>query len=224
MSELNLLQKLVEIRKSIDVFKKDTEGYGYSYVSGSQILRKIKDKMDEHQVLLIPHIGDMQDTTYDYQVWDKENSKLKDKTDFVVKGDMHYEWINAENPEETIKIPWKIYGQQDDISKAYGTALTYSERYFLLKFFGVPTDEEDPDARPTNNRGKGSQKASDKQLNFINTLIEKVSNKHGVGVSEVYDKLKGTLKTENELENFTSQEASAAIKLLQEWQKKKKGA
>ena len=39
-------------------------------------------------------------------------------------------------------------GQQtDDISKAVGTAMTYNERYFLLKFLGLPTDEDDADAK-----------------------------------------------------------------------------
>ena len=33
------------------------------------------------------------------------------------------------------------------ISKAHGTALTYAERYFLMKFFNIPTDEDDADAK-----------------------------------------------------------------------------
>ena len=42
-------------------------------------------------------------------------------------------------------------GQQtDDISKAVGTAMTYNERYFLLKFLGLPTDEDDADAKGAN--------------------------------------------------------------------------
>ena len=60
---MNLHQKLVEIRKEIDVFKKDTEGYGYSYVSGSQVLSKIQEKMNELGVLLYPTVTEMQDTT-----------------------------------------------------------------------------------------------------------------------------------------------------------------
>ena len=43
---MNLHEKLVEVRKSIDSFIKDTDGYGYKYVSGSQILEKIKKKIN----------------------------------------------------------------------------------------------------------------------------------------------------------------------------------
>ena len=44
-----------------------------------------------------------------------------------------------------IRIPYFFTGIQDDSSKALGSALTYSERYFLLKFFNIPTDDDDPD-------------------------------------------------------------------------------
>ena len=53
---MNLHQKLVEIRKNIKGFSKDTKGYDYIFVSGTQILRAVKDKMDELGVLLVPEI------------------------------------------------------------------------------------------------------------------------------------------------------------------------
>lgn len=139
---MNLWQKLVAIRKDIDVFVKNGKSYGYDYVTGSQILHKIKNNMDELQVILMPKMGEHKTWQYSYK-----SKKGKDTTDFVIEGDGFYEWINAEKPEERETIPWKFFGQQDDISKAYGSALTYSERYFLLKFFGVPTDEDDADAK-----------------------------------------------------------------------------
>ena len=43
---MNLHEKLVEIRKEVINFSKDTEGYGYKYVSGSQAIAKIRDKME----------------------------------------------------------------------------------------------------------------------------------------------------------------------------------
>src|SRR5690625_2096423 len=110
---MNLHEKLVEIRKEIDVFTRDTQGYGYQYVSGSQVLSKIQDKMNELGVLLFPSMSDIEDTTYDYV-----NHKGEERTDFVIKGNMLYVWQNADDPEDAIKIPWKLYGQQDDISKA----------------------------------------------------------------------------------------------------------
>lgn len=150
---MNLYEKLVEIRKEVINFSKDTEGYGYKYVSGSQAIAKIRDKMDELGIILVPGVGDTITSTYDYI-----NSKGKECTDHVVSGDMSYTWINAEEPSETLIVPWKLYGAQDDISKAFGSGLTYSERYFILKFFQAPTDDADPDNRDTSNWGTGAKK------------------------------------------------------------------
>ena len=78
---MNLWQKLIEVRKEIDNFVKDTKGFGYQYVSGSQVLSKIRPKMDELRVLLKIETDDILWTTFDYK-----NSKGEDKTDFVIAG------------------------------------------------------------------------------------------------------------------------------------------
>ena len=175
--KLNLHQKLVEVRKSIHGFNKDKKSgsgnFGYEYVSGSQVLRAIKGKMDELGVLLIPEID------YDTMKWEKHNYKTKngsDKTDFIITMKMNYTWVNAELPDDKITIPWVCIGQQtDDIAKAVGTAMTYNERYFLLKFLGLPTDEDDADAKeikadkPTqlNTTDRWTNKLSDKQISRL---------------------------------------------------------
>lgn len=140
---LNLYQKIVEVRKLAEGFSKDGASYGYTYVTGNQVLGKIKNKMNELNLLLFPSTKIGEHHTHAYKT-----AKGKDVLDFVVKGEMSYTWINGDDPSEREVISWAYYGQQDDISKAYGSALTYSERYFLLKCLGLPTDEDDPDAKP----------------------------------------------------------------------------
>ena len=149
---MNLYQKIIEVRKIASGFSKDTKGYGYDYVSGNQILNKIKDKMNEVGLILQPsaQVGE-------HQLFCYTNSKGQDKVDIQVWGSMSYTWINAENPEEREIVSWAYYGQQDDISKSFGSALTYSERYFLLKYFGLPTDEDDPDGKDTTGKKTKSQ-------------------------------------------------------------------
>jgi hypothetical protein len=213
---MNLHQKIVEIRKEIDAFSKDTQGFNYSYVSGSQALGKIQDKMNELGVLLYPEMDELQHSTFDYQQYNKKTKQMDDKTDFVISGNMKYVWQNAENPEEKILINWNIYGQQDDISKAFGSALTYSERYFLLKFFNAPTDDDDPDTRQTP-KGKGSygnNKASSKQLDFVQNLLKgKVTKEHTY--EALYTGIKKRLNTDVDMESWTPQQASQAIGILQ---------
>lgn len=140
--ELNLYQKIADVKANIDGFTKDTKGYNYSYVSGSQILHRIRSKMVEHNLLLVPSTSNEQWTTHSYK-----NKKGYEVVDFVVEMDLNYKWINADNPEEQLDISYHAFGQQSDISQAHGTALTYAERYFLMKFFNIPTDEDDADAK-----------------------------------------------------------------------------
>ena len=176
--KLNLHQKLVEVRKSISGFSKDAKAgnnnyVGYEYVSGSQVLRAIKGKMDELGVLLVPEVD------YDTMKWEKYNyttTKGANKTDFIITMKMNYTWVNAEFPDDKITIPWVCIGQQtDDIAKAVGTAMTYNERYFLLKFLGLPTDEDDADAKEIHEVGHQlnveskwtNSKLSDKQISRL---------------------------------------------------------
>jgi hypothetical protein len=173
---MNIYQKIVEIRKSIDVFEKDAKGHNYKYVSGAQVLGKIKSKMDELGVVLEPHLLNQSHHLHTYK------TKYSEITDFVVTGDMKMIWINADEPTDKIEIAWQMAGQQDDISKALGSGLTYSERYFLLKYFGVPTDEDDPDAK------KKQETPKPKKQDENGTEIVDYKRAVGIMLMELYGK------------------------------------
>lgn len=211
--EKNLHQKLVEIRKSIVALKKDGSSHGYTYVKGEQLLSAIKEKMDELEVILMPQVNDQSHSTYDYTT-----SGGKDKTDFIVTASMRYVWINATDPQQTLEIPWQLLGQQDDISKAFGSGLTYSERYFLLKFFGVPTDSDDPDSGENTKRIKGSSSnglASHKQKSYLKKLLDETQKKNGTTSEIAWATLQKRIEVQKSLDQFTSRDASKAIEYLQ---------
>ena len=146
MEKLNIHQKIVEVRKSIQGFHKDGESFKYKYVTGNQVLGKIKEKLDELGIIIVPVISETKHEVFNYK------AKGQDKTDFIVSGVIAYKWINADDPKDYLEIPFYFAGQQDDISKAFGSGLTYSERYHLLKVLSVPTDSDDPDARDTSGK------------------------------------------------------------------------
>ena len=153
MSDLNLYQKLIEIKKCLPRLKKDAKGYNYNYVSGASVLAQIQDKMNELGVLLVPSVTG-KNLHLDHYEATNSYGKTATKEVRIVEADMIMTWIDAESKEK-FEVPWLCFGEQDDASKAFGSGLTYSERYFLLKFFNVPTDEDDPDA--------GKEKAERKQ-------------------------------------------------------------
>lgn len=156
-TKMNLFLKLVELKHRVEGFYKDAKSFGYSYVSGAQVQDKINPIMYELKLLFLPKNAK-------HRGWSKHeylNKKSEEMLDFIVEGDLDYFWVNAENPEEKWEINWQYYGAQNDISKAFGSALTYSERYLLLKSLGLPTDEEDPDSRDTS--GKTTKKTTQPQ-------------------------------------------------------------
>ena len=169
---MNIYQKLVEVRKTITAFTKDTKGYNYTYVSGTQILGSIKAKMDELGIILETHLLNQNHEQFNYK--DKYG---KDKIDLIVWGEMKMVWVNADDPTDRAEIHWQMLGQQDEISKALGSGLTYSERYFLLKYFGAPTDADDPDSKqPKNDTPAPKPKKwemSKEQLAKISELAQK---------------------------------------------------
>lgn len=152
--KLNLYQKIVEVRKSIGgIYKDNTAGKGskfsYNYVSESQILSKISDEMDNQNLLLIPSIT--------------HRETRKEGNQYIVELDLNYKWINGDNPTEILEIPYFTAGQQSDASKALGTALTYGNRYFLLKMFNLATDEDDADAKPQQSQKQKKQPQQQRQ-------------------------------------------------------------
>ena len=87
-----------------------------------------------------------------------------------------YVWINADKPEEQLEIPFYAVGQQDDVSKAHGTGLTYAERYFLMKFFNIPTDEDDADAKEKQEKyANSSNQLKDILRDEVNKFIQIVN-------------------------------------------------
>ena len=134
-----IYKKLLEIQKRVKGLAKDKQGNSYSYVSGSKALGVIRPAMDELGVLLIP---DVEDATYTRQ--DYSTSKGQ-KTEIFVSLSMKFTWVDTESGE-TLEVKWASSGQ-NAFDKGLGSALTYGERYFLLKFFHIQTDYDDVDAR-----------------------------------------------------------------------------
>lgn len=146
MEKLNIHQKLVEIRKEVTSLTKENDSDQYKYVSSSQVLHAVRAKMDELYVLLVPRIVGHELGKSAIEYYDKEGRVSKRTTTYFTELDMTMTWVNAENPSETIECSW--YGQGVDIAgeKGVGKALTYGEKYFILRQFNIPTDADDPDA------------------------------------------------------------------------------
>lgn len=174
--KLNLFQKIADVKKSIEGFTKDTKGFNYNYVSGSQVLHSIRAKMEEHNLLFIPRIENAEYKEIEVLV------KGQKKPNILVAVTLTYTWIDADNPTDKFDIPFYAIGHQDDASKALGTALTYSERYLLMKQFNIPTDEDDADAKQK--KEQYAPKATAEDIGRLKTAIKELVNHSKEGTTD----------------------------------------
>ena len=101
-----------------------------------------------------------------------------------------YRFVNTENPDEYIEIT--TYGDGvDSQDKAPGKAMTYSDKYALLKAYKIQTGD-DPDANASEPLARIEKKqASDAVKNVIKTLCEK----HDVNLAKWLSQNNTTLET-----------------------------
>lgn len=166
-SQLNIYQKLAKVQKAVDILKKDKKGYGYDYTSEVELLPKINDALEEYGLTLYPGVvqGTSSVQPYSYEKIKKGVSETINE--FLVTADMVFTWVNNDNPDEKIIVPWAMAGNQADSSQAFGSGLTYSNRYFLLKYFRCATTTDDPDFIR-------SKQKEDKAKNELGGILEEV--------------------------------------------------
>ncbi len=176
MSEqMNIYQKLAKIRKPVEVIKKNRRGYGYTYVDEEEILSKITGLMGKYNVSLVPNIvhGSAIVEPYHYvKTKTTKDGKVYEEhvNEVMVRADMDWIWVNDEDPEDRVVVPWFFVGSQTDASQAFGSALTYASRYFLLKYFNVATSDDDPD----NWRSRQKEAESEEDRLIARKIVEQV--------------------------------------------------
>jgi len=138
---MGIYEKLLEVRKSVDYLQKtETGNQGAKYVDPAVLVKKIRDKMNDAGLILTPSLEGS--TVEQIPMPTKSNSEAMG---FLFKSPATYTFVDVESGEK-LDIPWFITGKHgQDPAMAGGAALTYFERYFLLKFFQIPTSKDDPE-------------------------------------------------------------------------------
>lgn len=139
---MSLIQKLACIRTMADVAAKSKRGYNYSYEDITDILAKVTAGMNKYDVSLVPSIvpGTVEvskQTITNTKVDKTGQARDVTTTEMLVQADMQFQWINNDNTEDTLTVPWFVTGSQADPSQAFGSGLTYCTRYFLTNFFQI---------------------------------------------------------------------------------------
>lgn len=212
---MNIYQKLIEVRKEVPYIQKADKGHQYNYTGSSRVLGSLKAKMDELGLLLIPKIlsKEVHQTT--------EEKNGKQVTTYFTELTMEFTWVNAEKPEEQITVPWYAQGIDTAGEKGVGKALTYAEKYFLLKQFNIATDKDDPDAfqqkiedsRPEPPKPKP---ITQQQVGQIKLMTEQLKS-YGMSNEDVKNCLELEIGKFDKMTSLDTEKANKAIEFMTVW-------
>jgi hypothetical protein len=133
-----IYKKLLEIKKKVPYLQKDKKGFNYTYVTPTQVCATLNPLLNECGLILITNIIDSK--SYEVSVPTKNDPN---KREWKFDLDIIFTWADVETGDR-VDIAWKSSGCNGE-DKGLGSALTYAERYFMLKQFNIPTDNDDPD-------------------------------------------------------------------------------
>lgn len=140
-----LVEKLAKLQSDIKGIKKDgivTGGASYSFIKDEDVQREIAQEMAKEGIVLnISFIPDTIKTKEKTMTTKSGASKIKYEFEAI----MHYQFMYK---DEIVQGFFPVAGSQfDDVEKSMGTALTYSKRFFLIKYFHIGDPVHDEDAK-----------------------------------------------------------------------------
>lgn len=163
---MTIYKKLLEIQKKVTELGKNAESFGYNYVTGGKLLEHIKPLMNENGLLLKQEVvvHSKEQVVYKTKKGDEKLEYLHDVT-------YRFTWIDTDTGETDESLFYAC--GMNDFEKGAGAAHTYAERYFLLKFFHIKTDEDDPDLKDNHKSGSKNTPSNQNYSNQESDLDRK---------------------------------------------------
>lgn len=147
IKSLNIYEKMMLITEEMGVVEKNlkvqvTQANSYKAVSERDILDNVKPLEKKYRVYSYP----VDRKVIENDILTKEteyNGKTTRTNTFYMRLEITYRFVNIDKPEEYIDI--KTYGDGLDTGdKAPGKAMTYGDKYALMKGYKISTGD-DPD-------------------------------------------------------------------------------
>lgn len=169
VKELNIYQKMSLATSKIQtVTKKLKVGEGtkgeYKAVRETDVLNAVKPIEAEVGIYSYPadrKLLQAERVTFKNKYGDTEN--------FVIKLETTYRFVNIDKPDEFIEI--KTYGDGvDSQDKAPGKAMTYADKYALLKAYKIATGD-DPDKNKSAKLNKAEEELILIYMDKLNKLV-----------------------------------------------------
>lgn len=149
---MSIYEKLLEMQRRVDNVVKDGKNTSdkYDFASDENVLDTFRPMMDELSLLLIPQVS---------SAALHEGQTKSGTVRYLTEMWFNMIWCDVETGEQ-LAVPWYAQGVDLAGEKGVGKAATYAEKYFLLKFFHVPTKRDDPDSDPRTASGEKRQRGT----------------------------------------------------------------
>lgn len=175
LKELNIFQRMLEITNELGTVAKNlnvaiTKNNQYKAVGEVDILNAVKPLEAKYGVYSYPHETEIvqQDLITTYTTY---NNQRNERQQFLIRLERVYRFVNVDKPSEYVEV--KSYGDGLDTGdKATGKAMTYADKYALMKAYKISTgDDPDQDAsEEVQAKPKNAGNATDKQIGMIRNL------------------------------------------------------
>lgn len=110
----------------------------YNYVSGAKLLGVVRPLMDKLGLILTQEVVDIKNEPITYMTRNGE------KTEMFTTVHIRFTWVDTDDGSQVVNDFFA--NGMNAWDKGLGSALTYAERYYLMKTFHIATDEDDVDA------------------------------------------------------------------------------
>ena len=199
IKKLNIYEKMSLITDEIGVIEKNlnvqvNKNASYKAVSERDVLDNVKPIEKKYRVYSYPaerEIVDRDTLVKETEFTDSrtDNTTITRTNSLFMRIETIYRFVNIDNPDEFVET--MVYGDGVDTGdKAPGKAMTYADKYALMKAYKLSTgDDPDKDASPEEGYKKAPTKsaivkATKGQLDVLNKLSdadkEKIYTKYSV--------------------------------------------
>ena len=171
---MNIYEKLSNITSEIKTVNKNLEvGIGksaYKAVGEADVLAAVKVLEEKYGIYSFPCKREVIDRAI-LETEKEYNGNVTKSNQIFLRIETTYRFVNIENPDEFIDIT--TYGDGIDTQdKAVGKAMTYGDKYALMKAYKIitgddPDQEHSPDNAKYGKSTKTEAKATPKQIEVL---------------------------------------------------------
>lgn len=170
VKEMNIFEKLLKITSEMKNVNKNLEvGVGknsYKAVGEADVLKAVKELEEKYRIYSYPKSRKIVDREI-LETKKMYDGRTIEGNQIFMRIETIYKFINIDKPEESIEIT--TYGDGVDTQdKAPGKAMTYGDKYALMKAYKIITGE-DPDQNKSPDEVKYSKEKNNKkeEINII---------------------------------------------------------